>query len=137
MSALPTCLALIWFAWSAQNPPGKVALVVRGPAVVAFFPAVDEQKTQRDIDTVAALDDFRHYAAKVSPILSQRGITFKQVYAGEFRITTGRKTRQFRPARPVGYYLILPGRSPRVHYGVATDADLLHFVDGYFGASTR
>jgi hypothetical protein len=40
----------------------------------------------------------------------------------------------FRPLKGnVGYHFVVPGRKPRIEYGVMTDADLLQVANEYFG----
>jgi hypothetical protein len=48
------------------------------------------------------------------------------------------KLTTFRPGKVgVGYYLVAPGKDPRVEYGVMTDADLLQLAKEYFGISAK
>jgi len=44
----------------------------------------------------------------------------------------------FRPAKGnVGYYLIVPGKNPRIEYGIMTSTDLLQVANDYFGTSSK
>jgi hypothetical protein len=49
----------------------------------------------------------------------------------------GKRLITFRPAKGVGYYLVEPGKKPRIEYGVMTDADLLRVANEYFGISAK
>jgi hypothetical protein len=50
----------------------------------------------------------------------------------------GKAATTFKPTKvDVGYYLVAPGRKPRVEYGVMTDADLLQVADEYFGTAKK
>ncbi len=67
-----------------------------------------------------ALADFRLYVAWVREPLRKRGIEFREVYAGSFRLRDGNKVVTFHPkhAQP-GYYFAAPGKRAHVEYGVA------------------
>lgn len=107
---------------------------MRGPTVVAFFEPVTQAKLDKDPDTNEALADFQLYAANVRRPLMNSGIEFHELYAHSFRLRVGNQLITFRPAKmDVGYYLIAPGKKPRIEYGVITDADLLHLANEYFG----
>jgi len=49
-------------------------------------------------------------------------------------VRVGNKVTTFRPVKvDVGYYLVAPGKKPRIEYGAMTDADLLKVANEYFG----
>jgi hypothetical protein len=109
-------------------------VLVRGPTVVAFFKPVPQAKLDRDADTNEALADFQLYATNVRKPLRKEGIEFHELYAYSFQLRDGKRLTTFRPAKvKVGYYLVAPGRKPRIEYGVRTDADLLQVANQYFG----
>ena len=113
-----------------------VVVVVR-PTVVAFF--VPETGAElNDPDTNEARADFQLYAGEVRKPLHDAGIDFREIYASSFRIRSGTKVTTFRPHKDkVGYYLIAPGRTPRIEYGVMTNSDLLQVSNEYFGITTK
>jgi hypothetical protein len=129
--ACVTVIAAVIPLQSAQKSP---LFEVHRPTILAFFPPVTEAELSKDPDTNTALDDFQFYAGKVREPLEERGIELRQVYAHSFSIRTGKAVTTFKPTNvDVGYYLVAPGRKPRVQYGVMTDADLLQLADEYFG----
>ena len=66
------------------------------------------------------------------------GIELRELYTGSFRVRVGKAVSRFRAGKGnVGYYLIVPGKKPRVEYGVMTDADLLRVATEYFGEPTK
>jgi hypothetical protein len=128
-------LLLLICACVADAAPKQPTIAVRGPTIIAFFPPVTQAELEKDTSgTNEALDDFQFYAAKVREPLSKSAIAFHQVYARSFRVTVGKRSTVFRPVKvEVGYYLVAPGKEPRIEYGVMTDADLLQAAREYFG----
>lgn len=119
---------------AAEKQP---VVVVAGPTIVAFFP-VTKTELQKDADTNEALADFQFYAKQVREPLKKKGIEFQEVYAQSFRVRIGQEAKVLRPAKGnVGYYLIVPGKKPRIEYGVMTDTDLLQFANEYFGTFVK
>jgi hypothetical protein len=113
-------------------------VVVRGPTVVAFFKPVTDAEMEKDPDTNEVLADFQLYASQVREPFSRRGIEFHELYAHSFRLRVGKGLTTFRPGKvDVGYYFVSPGKTPRIEYGVMTDADLLQAADEYFGVSAK
>jgi hypothetical protein len=110
---------------------------VRGPTVVAFFEPVTQEELEKDPDTNEALADFQIYAKKVSEPLRAAGIEFHELSAHSFRLRVGKRLTTFRPAKGVGYYLVEPGKKPRIEYGVMTDADLIALAKEYFEISAK
>jgi hypothetical protein len=107
-------------------------VVVSGPTVVAFFP-VTEKELSQDPDLNETLSDFQFYAQSVRRKLHDAGIDFQELYASSFRVKCGRKTKTFHPRKSqVGYYFVEPGKSPRVEYGVMTDANVSLIAQEYF-----
>jgi hypothetical protein len=116
---------------AAEKQP---VIAVRGPTVVAFFEPVPPGKVDKDTDTNEALADFQLYARSVRTPLRKAGIEFHELYAHSFRLRIGTQSITFRPVKEdVGYYLVAPGKKPRIEYGVMTDSDLLQVANAYFG----
>lgn len=119
---------------AAEKQP---VVVVAGPTIIAFFP-VTQAELQKDADSNEALADFQFYAKQVRQPLKKVGIEFSEVCAKSFRVRIGQEATVFRPAKEgVGYYLIVPGRKPRIEYGVMTNTDLLQVANEYFGTSAK
>ena len=118
--------------FAADKPP---RIVVNGPLIIAFFAPMPNLSEE---DENEVLSDFQLYARQVRDPLKQRGIEFQELYVGKFTIVNGKAVTAFNPTRTqVGYYLIAPGRKPRVEYGVMTDVDLLQIADEYFGRPSK
>lgn len=108
-------------------------VVIVGPTIVAFFPPT-KTESRKNSDTGEALADFQFYAKEVRKRLSRAGIEFSEIYSHSFRIRIGQEVTVFRPTDDdAGYYLIIPGKKPRIEYGVMTDSDLLRVAREYFG----
>lgn len=139
-SFLITALALVVAAGTRPtNAAEKNPLIVAaGRTVVAFFPLVTHSDLPKDADTNEALSDFQLYASRVREPLKRAGIEFHELYTRSFRVRVGNAVNVFRPSKAeVGYYLIVPGKEPRIQYGVMTDTDLLRLANQYFGSSTK
>ena len=99
-----------------------------------FFPPVKQAELADDPDTNEALADFQEYTNRVREPMRKADIDFRVLYASTFRIRVGASSARFRPGTvKIGYYFVAPGKKPRVHYGVATDGDLLEIAHEYFG----
>jgi hypothetical protein len=129
-------VALYVFSGPAAPEESQPVIVVHGPTIVAFFaPAT---KSENSADGNESLADFRFYAKNVRKPLKNAGIAFHELYANSFRLQDGKKLTTFDPGKvDVGYYLIAPGKKPRIEYGVLTDSDLLQMAKEYFGLSIR
>ena len=107
---------------------------MRGPTVVAFFEPANPGKGEKDPDANEASADFQFYARNVREPFRKEGIEFHELYTRSFQLREGKKLTTFRPVKAdVGYYLVAPGKKPRIEYGVMTDADLLQVANQYFG----
>lgn len=108
--------------------------IIRRPTVIAFFPPVTQKQLEQDPDTNESLADFQIYAKQARERLAKMGVELKEVYARSFRVSMGGKVTTFRPgSQDVGYYLIAPGKTPRIVYGVQADTDLVQLAAKYFG----
>lgn len=101
---------------------------------MAFSPPVTEEELKKDPDTNEALADFSIYAKEARDRLMGAGIEFHELYAHSFRLRVGKRLTTFRPTKTeVGYYLVSPGKKPRIEYGVMTHLDLIETANEYFG----
>lgn len=115
---------------AAEKQP---VVVVGGRTIVAFFPPIPNAELQKDADTNEALADFQLYAQLVREPLRKSGVEFHELYTRSFRVRVGKAVTTFRATKDdVGYYLIVPGKRPRIEYGVMTDANLLQVANEYF-----
>ena len=111
--------------------------LIRRATVIAFFPPVSEQELS-DAGRNESLAHFQYSASEVRKPLHDAGITFIENYAESFRIRIGKAVTTFRPEKiKVGYYLIAPGKEPRVEYGVMTEDNLLKIARQYFGSNLK
>jgi hypothetical protein len=111
--------------------------VIRRPTVIAFFPPVTEQELS-DAGRNESLAHFQFSANEVRKPLHDAGITFIENYAESFRVRFAKAVNTFRPEKiKVGYYLIAPGKDPRIEYGVMTEEDLLKSASEYFGVAVK
>jgi hypothetical protein len=118
--------------------PKEKLVVINRPTVVAFFQPVTDAELSNDPDTNESLSDFQFYAATVREKLHDKGIDFEVIYASSFAVKSGAKTTTFHPQKAaVGYYFVAPGKSPRVEYGVMTDADILQVAAEYFRLASK
>lgn len=132
MSAIPGIA--LWALTGSATAERQPIIIVHGPTVVAFFAPVSQAKLDKEPDTNEALADFQLYATNVREPFRKEGIEFHELYAHSFQLRIGSKVIKFRPVKAdVGYYLIAPGKKPRIEYGVITDADLLQMASNYFG----
>jgi hypothetical protein len=105
---------------------------VRGPTIVAFFRPL--KADENDADANESIADFGYYAKQIRKPLAEAGIEFHETYSDSFRIKVGNSTTTFHPDRAgVGYFLVAPGKKPRIEYGVLTDHDLRELAHEYFG----
>src|SRR5215813_14430626 len=110
--------------------------VIRRPTVIAFFPPVSEQELSDGHND--SLAHFQYSANEARKPLHDAGITFIENYAESFRIRLAKAVNTFRPEKiKVGYYLIAPGKEPRIEYGVLTEDDLLKIAREYFGVAIK
>ena len=115
-----------------QTTDEEPLITVKSPTVVAFFPPVTERELRNDPDTNEVLADFQYYAGESIEPLRQAGINFQPLFVHSFRVKVGKTVSRFQPVEPkLGYYLIAPGKKPRIVYGVLTNDGLLNEMKNY------
>jgi len=117
---------------AAGHPPDT--LIVDGPTVLAFF-ATTQAEIDGDGDQATALNDFQYYLPVVRDSLQHRAVGLREYYGDSLLVIRGREAELFLPREhlsAVGYVLYAPNRTPRILYGVMTDADLLADASEYF-----
>jgi hypothetical protein len=120
---------------SAKTGAKQPLIDVQKPSIVAFYPPVSESEAENQ-DEIESLGDFRLFVEESRKPLKAEGIELHEVFSTSFRIRVGVKTTSFHSAEAgVGYYLIAPGKQPRVEYGVMTAEDLLQVARQYFGST--
>jgi hypothetical protein len=105
---------------------------IHQPTVLAFFRPTShaDESGSRANDT---LSDFQVYLRKASAPLGQAGIEVHDVYARSFQVRERMKTTTFQTKKiGIGYYLVSPGKKPRVEYGLMSDSDLIRVASEYF-----
>src|SRR5215510_1520833 len=131
-------LLLVAMAGALDAVAAETPVEVKRPTVVAFFEPVSDKELEKHPDTNEALADFQEYVSRSKDPLERAGVDFHVVYARSFQVRNGSQTRTFRLGKiGVGYYLVGPGRRPRIEQGVMTDADLFQVVHDYFGMVVR
>jgi len=124
------------FPSSAMPGKSRPVIVVEGPTIVAFF--APSTRSRNSADENEALSDFQFHAKNVRGPLKNAGIAFHELYTHSFRLRDGKRLITFGPGKKdVGYYLIAPGKKPRIEYGVITDSDLIQVANEYFGLPIR
>jgi len=114
------------------------AIEVRGPTLIAFFPLVDTERAEEMQDQIDMLDDFYHHLNSAGETLGAAGVTIHVRPAGEIRIIDGDRARVLTPpsdGSDIGYYMVAPGRDPRLVVGVYTDVDLIEAAGRHLGIS--
>jgi hypothetical protein len=138
-NAILATLLLLTSAMAAvaqKSVQQQVLIAVTRPTIIAFFSPVDDSST--DADTNEAMADFQWYAMEARKKFRNTQIDFHEIYTHSFRVQVGNKVTMFRPGKvEIGYYFIRPGKTPRVQYGVMTDADLLQLAKEYFGIEVK
>ena len=106
---------------------------VNGPTVIAFCVPVTEAELEKNPDTNEALADFQLYASQAREPLRKAGIEYRIVYARSFKLRAGKRVTTFCIGKAgVGHYLVEPGKTPRIEYGVMADVGLVQLAKEYF-----
>jgi hypothetical protein len=109
-------------------------LEIKGPTVIAFFSPVTKDELNKDADLNESLSDFQHHLQGAKLTLEKAEIKVHEIYAKSFTVKLPTSTTTFKPKdADVGYYFIMPGKKPKIQYGVVTDVDLLYIASDYFG----
>jgi Small protein A (tmRNA-binding) len=113
----------------AQKIPRCPVFRVSAPTVIAFF---DYQGGRKIPESDDALDDFQFSWQGVRSLVEPAAIRLHECYQRSFEVEVrGRRHRV--DATGIGYYLVAPGKDPRIERGVATDDDLIDIMKDYFG----
>ena len=128
---------LFAFVTSQGAPTVPAPISVVRSTIIAFFPPMSEADLKADPDANEALADFQFYASHVREPMRKAGIDFHALRVRSFRVGVGSQITTFRPNVKVGYYLIAPGKKPRVEYGVMSASDLMEIASAYFGVPIR
>jgi hypothetical protein len=125
-------LLAIWTAYARESHETPVFDIDK-PTILAFFrPSGGINKVESNAND--SLSDFQAYLRKANGPLQNAGIEIHEVYARSFRIRIGPTITTYQTKKAgVGYYLVAPGKKPRIEYGVMTDADLIGVAGEYFG----
>ena len=117
--------------------PGKASrkpapFAIGGPTVIAFFPS--EAKVEgKETDFNDSLSDFQLYTASAQRKLENANVEFQVVYTRSFQVALDGKLITFSPPRAEpGYYFVMPGKKPRIEYGVMPDTDIVQIAHEYF-----
>jgi len=107
------------------------------PTILAFFkPTSHMNETGSSAND--ALSDFQSYLSKANEPLGRAGIDIHEVYARSFKVNIGTTTTVFKTGKiGIGYYMITPGKKPRVEYGLMSDADLIRVASEYFEVTIK
>src|SRR5579862_977706 len=107
------------------------------PTLLAFFrPASHMNDTGTGAND--ALSDFQIYLNRAGVPLGKAGIDIHEVYARSFQVQDGMKLTTFQTKKiGIGYYLVSPGKKPRIEYGLMSDADLIRVASEYFDMTIK
>ena len=113
---------------SVENP----LFDIHQPTILAFF-RPSSHVNEPNTGASDALSDFQVYLRRASVPLGKAGIEVHEVYARSFQVRDGVKTTTFQTKKMgIGYYLVSPGKKPRVEYGLMSDLDLVRVASEYF-----
>jgi hypothetical protein len=108
--------------------PDSMAVHVRGPTLIAFYPTVTQAQVDSNEDLATVLDDFSVHLSAGRDSLLALGFTIVDHPPGMIRVIEGAVARDIALApdsADVGFVFVAPGRRDRVLYGVTTGADLI------------
>lgn len=111
-----------------QTTRDTSGVAVRGPTVVAAFPAVSNDQVETDQQAGRLLHDFQSHLDGARGELTRAGIALYEWYAPELRLASESGTAVYTIAPDtvqVMYYFVEPGRAPCILRGVRTAAELL------------
>lgn len=102
------------------------------PTILAFF-RPSSKMYEPGTGSNDSLSDFQVYLKRAGVPLGRAGIEIHEVYARSFKVSDGVKITTFQTGKiGIGYYLITPGKKPRIEYGLMNDGDLVRVAGEYF-----
>jgi hypothetical protein len=117
---------------SSKKPDG---FEISGPTVIAFYPTSSDLRKD---DSNSALFDFQLYTTSARRTLEQDGVDFEVVNTRTFNVVLDGKLARFKPAKAApGCYFAMPGKKPRIEYGVMNDQDIVRTAAEYFGRAMK
>jgi hypothetical protein len=106
--------------------------------IIIFEPPPKPGELENGEGDAEAYCDFAYYMDRAEKPLQESGIEIRSVLTREFVVRDGNKIRTLKTGKiEFGYYLIAPGKEPRVEYGVMTDKDLFNEARKYFGVALQ
>ena len=118
----------------------STAVVLNGPTIIAFFPAVTQAQVDSSEELSTVLDDFDYHLASARLSLRSLGFQVVERPRGSIRLLNGTSSREVSPASDsadVGYVFAAPGRPALISYGVMTDSDLIDAARAFLGLQSR
>lgn len=137
VNAAVALLTMLLAATSALGKSAKTsdAFEISGPTVIAFYPTSNDLKKD---DADSALFDFQLYTTNARRTLEQSGVEFEVVNTRSFNVVLDGKPAKFKPAKAApGCYFAMPGKKPRIEYGVMNDTDIVRTAQEYFGRAMK
>ena len=140
MRRVNTAVALLTMLLAASFALGKSvrksdAFEISGPTVIAFYPTSSDLKKD---DSNSGLFDFQLYTTNARRTLQQSGVDFEVVNTRSFHVVLDGKPATFKPAKAApGCYFAMPGKKPRIEYGVMNDTDIVRTAQEYFGRAMK
>ncbi len=118
-------------ALPAASGGAQPAFLITGPVIIAFYPD-GQDSTGKDLRG-ESLAEFKERTARALGPLEELGVILLVTHAPSFQIQVGteRKTVRLNGGRSFGYYLVVPGKRPKIQYGPVTD--VLQLARDYFG----
>jgi hypothetical protein len=112
-------------------------IVVGGPTVVGFFPAVTGPASDSTVSRIES--EYSHQFARADSMLSVRGVAVHWRFVTDVRLAGPHgehPTTLALDSQPWGYVLATPCREPQVLYGVRSDSEVVTAVGGYLDRSS-
>lgn len=140
MRRVASAVALLTILLAATFALGKSAkksdaFEISGPTVIAFYPTSTDLKKD---DANSGLFDFQLYTTSARRTLQQSGVDFEVVNTRSFNVVLDGKATTFKPAKAApGCYFAMPGKKPRIEYGVMNDQDIVRTANEYFGRAMK
>jgi len=111
-------------------------IVVNGPTLIAFYPAIPPTDTSEETATV--MDDFSHHLSSASDSLKAMGFRIEMRVVDSVHVAQDNRVVDFKPPNDsvdVGYYFARPGKNPLIVYGVRTNLDLIQSGRAFLSAN--